>query len=146
MLVVLDTNILFQGLDSDKGASFFILKLLEARKINIALSYPVVREYEDVLKTKENLKRLGLTLEDVGTFLAYSTTTGIPFDPTFLLRPNLKDEKDNIFAELAFVSNTDSLITNNVRDFTQETDLILDNFKPVIPKEFVIHWRKIYEK
>lgn len=37
---------------------------------------------------------------------------------SFLWRPNLTDADDDLFVECAFVSQSDFLITRNVRDFT----------------------------
>ena len=141
MLVIIDTNVIFQGLDTDKGASYKILELLYQRKINIALSYPVICEYQDVLKRSENLERLCLSEKEINDFLAFISYIAFPFDPTFMMRPNLRDEKDNIFAELAFVANADYLITNNVRDFVIQNDLKLDNFEVITPKDFIISRR-----
>lgn len=146
MLVVIDTNVIFQGLDSHKGASFQILELLYKRKINIALSYPVICEYEDVLKRSDNRQRLKLSENDIEDFLAFIAYVAIPYDPTFMMRPNSRDEKDNIFAELAFVANANYLITSNINDFTIDTDLTLDNFTVVTPKGFINLWRKRNEK
>lgn len=145
MLVVIDTNIIFQGLDSDKGASFKILELLYQQKISLALSYPVICEYEEVLSRPHVSERLKLSLRDIKDFLAYIAYIAFPFDPDFIMRPNLKDEKDNIFAELAFVSNADFLITNNIKDYTINSELNLDNFEIITPKDFIHHWRKSYE-
>lgn len=142
MLVVIDTNIIFQGLDTDKGASYKILELLYHRKINIALSFPVICEYEDVLKRNKNLERLKLTEKDINDFLAFISYVAYPFDPSFLLKPNLRDENDNIFVELAFVSNANYLITNNTRDFTVQKELKIDNFQLITPRGFIILWRK----
>ncbi|MDC7234221.1 MAG: putative toxin-antitoxin system toxin component, PIN family [Spirochaetales bacterium] len=141
MLVVLDTNVIFQGLDSDKGASYKILELLGERRVNLALSYPVICEYEDVLKRAPNLDRLCMTSKDIDDFLAFIAYTAYPFDPSFLMRPNLRDEADNIFVELAFVSNADYLITGNVRDFTVRNELKIDSFQLVTPRDFIISWR-----
>ena len=146
MLIVNDTNVIFQGLDSHKGASFQILELLYKRKINIALSYPVICEYEDALKRSDNRQRLKLSENDIEDFLAFIAYVAIPYDPTFMMRPNLRDEKDNIFAELAFVANANYLITSNINDFTIDTDLTLGNFTVVTPKGFINLWRKRNEK
>ncbi|MDC7222008.1 MAG: putative toxin-antitoxin system toxin component, PIN family [Spirochaetales bacterium] len=142
MLVVVDTNVIFQGLDSSKGASFKILELLFQRRINTALSFPVICEYEDVLKRRKNLERLGLSSKEIDDFLAFIAYTSYPFDPSFLLRPNLRDEADNIFVELAFVSNADYLITNNIRDFALGNELKIDNFQLITPRDFIKRWRK----
>jgi predicted nucleic acid-binding protein len=51
-----------------------------------------------------------------------------------LLRPNLPDENDNIFVECAFASNSDYLVTSNIKDF-KKGELKGFNFKVVTPKE-----------
>ena len=39
------------------------------------------------------------------------------------MRPNLRDENDNAFVDLAFASGSAYLITQNVRDFTVGADI-----------------------
>ena len=141
MVTVIDTNVIFQGLDSSKGASYFILELLKDRKINLALSYQVITEYEEVLKRKTTLERLRLDTNDIDDILAYLAYISFPYEPTYVLRPNLRDEKDNIFIELAFVSNAEYLITSNIKDFTKNNELKFDNFTVITPGEFVVQWR-----
>jgi predicted nucleic acid-binding protein len=52
----------------------------------------------------------------------------------YLLRPNLPDESDNIFVECAFASNSEYLVTSNVRDF-KRGELKGFGFQIVTPKE-----------
>ena len=99
MIVTIDTNVLVQALFNNKGASYFILNLVYERKINLALSLPVFCEYEDVLNRDRILKLIGLNqleISDVLTLIFYFSEKHKIF---FLFRPNLKDEKDNIFIE-----------------------------------------------
>jgi predicted nucleic acid-binding protein len=56
------------------------------------------------------------------------------------LRPNLKDEKDNMIVELAVASQSDYLITSNVRDF-ENAELKFDQLRIITPGEFVKKWR-----
>jgi putative PIN family toxin of toxin-antitoxin system len=146
MLVVLDTNVLFQSLHSSEGASHFILDLVRHQKIKVALSLKVFAEYEDVLKRKKSLKTLGLDLADVEHVLTFLAYMGRPFDTHFLFRPNLRDESDNIFVELAVASGAKFVITNNVRDFTNNSQLRFPDFQVATPSEFVKRWRKENEK
>ncbi len=62
----------------------------------------------------------------------------------FLLRPNLMDEKDNIFYECAFASSSEYLITSNVRHF-KSAELKGFKFKIVTPREFHHLWESEYE-
>jgi len=140
MIVTLDTNILFQALNSQSGASFYIFQLLRAGHIRLALSNSTFCEYEDVLTRSTSLKAFELSKEDVTKFLRYIAFVGEKFEPHFLFRPNLKDEADNMFVELAIVSHSQYLITSNIKDY-QNSNLILDNFQLITPANFVKQWR-----
>lgn len=141
MLLTLDTNILYQALMSKTGASYFILQQVRTRKIQIALSVPVFFEYQDVLTREKSLKDFELKLNDVEKFLKFIAYIGKPFEIYFLLRPNLKDEKDNKIVELAVTSQSDYLITSNIRDF-KNAELKFDQLKIITPGEFVKMWRE----
>ena len=143
MLLTLDTNILYQALMSKTGASYFILQQVRNRKIQIALSVPVFFEYQDVLTRDESLKDFELKLNDVEKFLRFIAYIGKTFEIYFLLRPNLKDEKDNKIVELAVTSQSDYLITSNTRDF-KNAELKFDQLRIITPGEFVKMWREKY--
>lgn len=142
MLVVIDTNVLYQALRSNDGASNFILLLIRNNYIDLALSLPVFSEYEDVLKRESSLKDLNLLLSDIEKILALLSFKGLIFDIYFLQRPNLQDENDNMFVELAFSSNSEYLITNNIKDFVNNSNLKFDSFKIITPSDFVKKWRQ----
>jgi putative PIN family toxin of toxin-antitoxin system len=142
MMIVMDTNVLYQALRSNNGASYFILNLIRENKISMALSIQVFTEYEDVLKRPKSLKDLKLNTEDINKVLRFIAFIGRPFDIYFLFRPNLKDEKDNIFIELTLVSNSNYLITNNIKDFTVKNELKFDDLLVITPADFVKLWRK----
>jgi predicted nucleic acid-binding protein len=58
----------------------------------------------------------------------------------YLFRPNSKDETDNMIVELAITSQSDYLVTNNIRDF-KNAELNFDELKVITPSEFVKMWR-----
>ena len=62
----------------------------------------------------------------------------------YRLRPNLRDENDNLFVECAFASNSNYLITSNIRDF-DGGELRGFKFEVLTPKDFYQMWRKNYE-
>jgi uncharacterized protein len=64
----------------------------------------------------------------------------------FFWRPNLKDESDNMFVELAFASGSDFLVTRNTRDFTIGNELLFDSFTVTTPADFLKDWRNKYGK
>ena len=140
MLVTLDTNIIYQALKSASGASFFILQQVRERKIQIALSVSLFEEYEDVLKREKSLKNFGLDIEDIDKFLRFIAYVGKPYTIYYLFRPNLKDEKDNMVVELAVTSQSDYIVTSNIKDF-KNAELKFDHLKIVTPIEFAKIWR-----
>ena len=101
---------------------------------------PVFLEYKDVLTRDKSLKDFELQLNDVEIFLKFIAYIGKTFEIYFLLRPNLKDEKDNKIVELAVTSQSDYLITSNIRDF-KNAELKFDELKVITPSEFVKMWR-----
>lgn len=60
----------------------------------------------------------------------------------YLWRPNLKDENDNLFVELAIASGSQYLITNNVRDF-KSGELKTSSFEFITPYDF---WKVLRSK
>lgn len=143
MLVTLDTNILYQALRSNSGAAYFILTQVRKRKIQISLSVPVFNEYHEVLTRETSLREFGLEITYIEKFLRFIAFVGKTYDVYYLLRPNLKDESDNKFMELAVTSQSDFLITSNVRDF-QNSELIIEQLQIITPANFVKKWREKY--
>jgi len=143
MLVTLDTNVLYQALKSKTGASYFILQQVRNSRIQIAISVPVFQEYQDVLTRDKSLKDFGLRLNDVEKFLRFIAYKSKTYAIYFLLRPNLRDEKDNMIVELAITSQSNYLITSNVKDF-ENAELKFDQLKVITPAEFVKKWRASY--
>ncbi len=146
MRVTVDTNIIFQALYSSTGASHQILKMIRTGELSLAISIPVFKEYQDVLKRKRSLDFIGKTEEEIDTVLEFIALVAEPFVMNYLWRPNLKDEKDNIFAELAFNSGSEFLITKNIRDFTIGNELKLESFEVITPGDLLSRWRRDNEK
>ena len=142
MKVVLDTSVLFQAMYSSQGASHAIFQLIRTGDLKLALSIPVFEEYRDVLLRNSSLKQFELSKNDINKVLDFIALIGIKTDIRFLLRPNLRDENDNIFMELAFASDSQFIITKNIRDFTYNRELKLEGIKIITPSEFMVHWRK----
>ena len=61
------------------------------------------------------------------------------------MRPNLQDENDNLFVDLAFASNSKFLITPNLKDFNSNKNLKFDSFTVISPTDYVKFWRKEYD-
>jgi len=144
MIVTLDTNVIYSALYSNRGASHKIFRLILDEKVNLALSPPIFLEYYDVLSRQETMAQLNLSMHEIEDILDLLVLLAKKQAIYFLLRPNLMDEKDNIFYECAFASSSEYLITSNVRHF-KSAELKGFKFKIVTPREFHHLWESEYE-
>lgn len=140
MIITIDTNVIFAALNSSQGASNQILKLVVNEKIQFALSPSTYFEYYDVLTRPENLIKFNLSISEIEDILDLLALLAKKHQIYFLQRPNLTDEKDNIFIECAFASNSDFLVTSNVKDF-KSGELKFRSFQIITPSEFLKYWR-----
>ncbi|MFZ5477351.1 MAG: PIN domain-containing protein [Myxococcota bacterium] len=115
MVVVLDTNVLIAALRSRRGASFRLLSLVGTGRFDIALSVPLVLEYEGV--ANRLLPEIGISAGEVGDILDYLCSVAIRRPVFFLWRPTLPDPKDDMVLELAVDAGAPVIITFNGRDF-----------------------------
>ena len=127
--IVLDTNVLYAGLYSRRGASHRILRGIEERWITPVLSTTLLFEYEDVLRREGRV--LGLSKEEIDETLDGICLRGEARTVYFLWRPQLTDPKDDHILELAVASDTRTIVTHNTRHFGNA-----DNFgvRAVTPK------------
>jgi putative PIN family toxin of toxin-antitoxin system len=110
--IVLDTNVLVTALLSKNGASFKLLSLIDDERIELALSTPLVKEYEDVLYRQKFL----LDHQDITDILDYLCLISVHHKIYYLWRPILKDIKDDMVLELAVKANA-IIVTHNKKDF-----------------------------
>ncbi len=116
MQIVMDTNVLYAGLYSKNGASHQVLLRLAAKQLSLALSTPLLFEYEDVLK--RNPTQLGLDEASIDKILDNLCALSKHQRIHYLWRPYLPDAKDDLLLELAVASNTKIIVTHNLKDFS----------------------------
>lgn len=106
--------------------------MIDSGKFQIAISVPLLIEYEDVLKRKS--LNTPLTRDDIYVVLDYLCTVADKRAIYFLWRPFLKDQKDDMVLELAVESQSDYIVTYNVDDFK-----LIERFnvKAITPKDFL---------
>jgi len=114
-MIVLDTNVIVAAVRSRKGAAFQLLSLVGSARFHIAVSVPLVLEYEDALLRQ--LAETSLSKADIHAVLDYLCSVGKHQDIFFLWRPMLRDPKDDMVAEVAVAAGCDSIVTYNRRDF-----------------------------
>ena len=131
--VVLDTNIIYTAMRSKKGTSYKLLKLIDRNIFKLQVSVPLILEYEDVLK--RNLSNLVLSKSDINDLIDYICMVSDKRKIYYLWRPFLKDVKDDHILELAVESESDYIITYNLRDFKGIEKF---NLKALKPKEFLM--------
>jgi predicted nucleic acid-binding protein len=114
--IVLDTNVVVSALRSSRGASFRLLSLVGVSSaFEIALSVPLVLEYEDALK--RHARQIGLTHADIDGVLEYLCSAAHLHEVFYLWRPTLPDPNDDFVLELAVGARCESIVTFNGRDF-----------------------------
>ena len=114
MKIVIDTNVLVAALRSCRGASFKLVSLIPSDIFSIAISVPLVFEYEDALKRQESS---AITDQDIGDFVDFLCETGYHQEIFFLWRPFLPDPSDDHVLEVAVAAGCDAIVTYNKRDF-----------------------------
>ncbi len=112
--IVIDTNVFISALKSNQGASFKLIKLIEADIFDFYISVSLILEYEDVANRDNIIKLKPKVVNDI---INYICMEGIETKIFYLWRPFLTDPKDDFVLELAISSNADFIITHNKRDF-----------------------------
>ncbi len=115
--VVLDTNLLYAGLYSRRGASHRVLRAIERGTIRVVLSTPLLFEYEEVLRREQHA--LGHTQSDIENVLDGLCARARHQQIYFLWRPHLSDSKDDQLLELAVASGTRTVVTNSTKHFRE---------------------------
>ena len=144
--VTLDTNVLLQAFCSRSGASHAVFRLIRNGDLRLALSVPVFEEYRAVLTRPKSMEMMNLATDQVDTVLRFVAFVSSPSQVYYLWRPNLQDEADNMFVELAVASESNYLITQNTRDFVSGSELRHDSFGVVTPYRFLVEWRRSHGK
>ena len=114
MKIVIDTNVLVSALRSRRGASFKLVPVLPSDEFSIAISVPLVLEYEDALK---RLESSAITSQDIGNFVDFLCKIGHHQEIFFLWRPFLPNPSDDHVLEVAVAAGCDAIVTYNKRNF-----------------------------
>lgn len=132
MEIVIDTNVMFSALKSNQGASYKLISLLPKKLFSIAISVPLIIEYEDVLR--RGILHSAISENDISDFIDFLCRIGYKQDIFFLWRPFLPDPSDDLVLEVAVAGACDAIITYNKRHFKNVEKFGL---RVLDPKEFL---------
>jgi putative PIN family toxin of toxin-antitoxin system len=113
--IVIDTNVVFAGLRSARGASNLVLGLLDSAYFDLHVSVPLILEYEST--ALRHLDALPITDEDVHAFLDYVCMVARAHEIYYVWRPFLSDPEDDMVLEVAVASGSTVIVTFNKSDF-----------------------------
>lgn len=131
--IVLDTNVLYAGLYSASGKSHQLLRAISEGRIRIALSTPLLFEYEDVLKRNQLV--LNLSGAEVDAVLDNLCALADFQAVYFLWRPCLPDVNDDMVLELAVAAQVPRIVSFNARDFRPASRFGIEVVTPKIMLE-----------
>jgi len=136
MIAVVDSNIIYAGLYSSKGASRQILLDIRENRLVPVLTVALYEEYADVICRPP----LTLSEEESNIVLSLLCKKAQLQEVFFLWRPNLKDPKDDMVLEAAVAGGVKTIITHNIKDFKG-----IENFDICVltPKEYLERKKKI---
>lgn len=134
--IVLDTNVVESSLRSRLGASFKILSNLHTNLFRFGISVPLYLEYERRVEQVFHLGTVQISEKAKNAILKALAFYADEVPIYYRIRPNLKDENDNMVFECAANYNANYIITYNVRDFRQ-ADLAPYHFAIITPQEFL---------
>ena len=131
--IVLDTNVLYAGLYSASGRSYRLLKAIADGRVRIALSTPLLFEYEDRLKRDQ----AALNLSDAEVEVVLDNLCALAdFQAIyFLWRPCLPDANDDMVLELAVAAQVPRIVSFNVKDFIPASRFGIEVVTPKIMLE-----------
>lgn len=110
--IVIDTNVVFEGLTKQGGASGLIIDAWLAGLMVICISNALAYEYDDVLSRKLSEERWSKLQPVLGQLLSVAQYTNIYFS----WRPTSPDAGDDLVIDCAMNAGA-IVVTSNIRDF-----------------------------
>ena len=128
--IVVDTNVVFEGLTKQGGASGLIVDAWLARLMVVCVSTALAYEYTDVLSRKLSEERWGQLKPVLGQLLNVAQYTNIYFS----WRPTSPDAGDDLVIDCAMNAGA-IVVTSNIRDFQSAKESL--GLRVLTPVQFV---------
>lgn len=141
MRIIIDTCVWVAAVRSRRGASFALLSEIPHRRFQFGISVALFLEYRAKLVETAAKGQTRLNQKQTETILSALTFYGTKVPIYYRLRPNLKDENDNMVFECAANFGASTIITHNVQDFL-EPELEAYQIEILTPGEFIKRIRR----
>jgi putative PIN family toxin of toxin-antitoxin system len=128
--IVFDTNVVFEGLTKQGGASGLIIDAWLAGLMVVCVSNALAYEYDDVLSRKLSEERWSKLQPVLGQLLSVAQYTNIYFS----WRPTSPDAGDDLVIDCAMNSGA-IVVTSNIRDFRSAKESL--GLRVLTPVQFV---------
>ena len=141
MRVVIDTCVWVSAVRSRRGASFALLSEIPHRRFQFGISVPLFLEYKAKLFEVVEKAQSPLSLKQIDSILSALAFYCSEVPIFYQLRPNLKDENDNMVFECAANFGASKIITHNVKDFVTG-ELTAYEIEIMTPGDFIRELRR----
>ena len=121
---------------SRQGASFQILQRIDTGFFRFGVSTALFLEYEYRLRFCQAEKIIAISDRALNAIFAALAHYGDEVSIYYKVRPNLKDENDDMIFECSVNYSADYLVTHNVRDF-EAAALRGYSFEIITPQQFL---------
>ena len=136
MRIVIDTCVWVAAVRSRRGASFALLSEVPHKRFQFGISVALYLEYRAKLLEAVAEKYTHLDQKQIGAILSALAFYGTEVAIYYRLRPNLRDENDNMVFECAANFGASSIVTHNIRDF-RKPELAACNIDILTSGEFI---------
>lgn len=130
--IVIDTNVLVAAFRSSRGAANRLLMDIDDPQFEVAVSIPLLFEYEEVLKRPEMCEFI--SHKEVDTAIEDIRSIARKYEIFFLWRILASDPDDAFILELAVRSEAEYIITYNPKDFASAASF---DIKLISPRDFL---------
>ena len=136
MRVVFDTCVWVAAIRSRRGASFALLTEIFHKRFQLGISVPLFLEYKAKLLETSAKLQTRLNQKQIAAILSPLAFYGTEVSVYYRLRPNLKDENDNMVFECAANFGASTIITHNIKDFLNP-ELATYEIQILTPGDFI---------